>query len=185
MYNCVTLEDTASRTGFNKLGVEQVGCADHARRTHRRRRGQRRAGAGRSYEITPQDLQAALGAQKLTLQPGDAVLIHTGWGTLWGKDNARYQRSSPDSASRRPNGSASRIRCSSAPTTAASKWRPIPTRTWPAPATRSFSSSTASPARESPARRARRAQGTRVRADRRAAKIQGGTGSSVAPIAIR
>src|SRR6185503_12472030 len=50
---------------------------------------------GDTYEITPQDLQAALTAQKLTLQPGDAVLIHTGWGTLWGKDNVRYQRSSP------------------------------------------------------------------------------------------
>ena len=48
-----------------------------------------------TYEITPKDLQDALAAQKLTLQPGDAVLIHTGWGTLWGKDNARYQRVSP------------------------------------------------------------------------------------------
>ena len=26
LYNCFTLEDTASRTGFNKLGVEQVGA---------------------------------------------------------------------------------------------------------------------------------------------------------------
>jgi kynurenine formamidase len=48
-----------------------------------------------NYEITPQDLQAALTRQKLTLSPGDAILIHTGWGTLWGKDNARYQRVSP------------------------------------------------------------------------------------------
>jgi kynurenine formamidase len=48
-----------------------------------------------TYEITPQDLQDALAAQKLTLQPGDAVLIHTGWGTWWGRDNARYQRVSP------------------------------------------------------------------------------------------
>jgi kynurenine formamidase len=48
-----------------------------------------------SYEITPQDLQQALAEQKLTLQPGDAVLIHTGWGALWGKENARYQRASP------------------------------------------------------------------------------------------
>jgi kynurenine formamidase len=48
-----------------------------------------------SYEITVADLQQALGRQKLTLQPGDAVIIHTGWGKLWGKDNARYQRSSP------------------------------------------------------------------------------------------
>ena len=50
---------------------------------------------GETYEITPQDLQQALAAQKLTLQPGDAVLVHTGWGTLWGKDNARYQKTSP------------------------------------------------------------------------------------------
>jgi kynurenine formamidase len=27
--------------------------------------------------------------------PGDAIFIHTGWGTLWGKDNARYGRSNP------------------------------------------------------------------------------------------
>ena len=95
MYNCVTLEEAASRTGFSKLGVEQVGALVT--------RGVLIDVAAlkgvpvltESYEITPQDLQAALAAQKLTLQPGDAVLIHTGWGTLWGKDNARYQRASP------------------------------------------------------------------------------------------
>ena len=95
MYNCVTLESAASRTGFTKLGVEQVGAL--------MTRGvlvdvaalKGVATLAETYEITPQDLQAALAAQKLTLQAGDAVLIHTGWGTLWGKDNARYQRVSP------------------------------------------------------------------------------------------
>src|SRR4029453_11792953 len=48
-----------------------------------------------SYEITVEDLQQALARQKLTLQPGDAAIIHTGWGKLWGKDNARYQATSP------------------------------------------------------------------------------------------
>lgn len=48
-----------------------------------------------TYEITPQDLQQALAAQKQTLQPGDAVLIHTGWGLLWDQDGAKYQASSP------------------------------------------------------------------------------------------
>jgi kynurenine formamidase len=48
-----------------------------------------------AYEITVQDLQSALAAQKLTLSPGDAVIINTGWGQLWGTDNARYQRVSP------------------------------------------------------------------------------------------
>jgi kynurenine formamidase len=95
MYNCFTLEQTASRTGFSKLGVEQVGALVT--------RGVLLDIAGlkgvpvlaETYEITPQDLQQALTAQKLTLQPGDAVLIHTGWGTHWGTDGARYQRSSP------------------------------------------------------------------------------------------
>lgn len=95
MYNCFTLDETAGRTGFAKLGVEQVGALVT--------RGVLLDIAGLkgvpmladTYQITPQDLQEALAAQKLTLQPGDAVLIHTGWGTLWGKDNARYQRGSP------------------------------------------------------------------------------------------
>ena len=40
-------------------------------------------------------MQQALGRQNLTLQAGDAVIIHTGWGRLWGKDNARYSKSNP------------------------------------------------------------------------------------------
>ena len=95
MYNCFKLEDVASRNGFTKLGVQQVGALvtrgvliDVAALKHV-------PVLAENYEITPQDLQQALAEQKLTLQPGDAVLIHTGWGTLWGKDNARYQRVSP------------------------------------------------------------------------------------------
>ena len=42
-----------------------------------------------TYEITVADLQRR-SKQNMTLQPGDAVLIHTGWGKLWGKDNPRY-----------------------------------------------------------------------------------------------
>jgi kynurenine formamidase len=95
MYNCVTLDESATRTGFSKLGVEQVGAL--------MTRGVLIDVASLkgvpvlpdSYAITPQDLQQALATQKLTLQPGDAVFVHTGWGTLWGKDNARYQRSAP------------------------------------------------------------------------------------------
>ena len=44
---------------------------------------------GDTYEITVDDLEGALKKQNLTLQPGDAVIINTGWGKLWGKDNAR------------------------------------------------------------------------------------------------
>ena len=95
MYNCFKLDDIASRTGFTKLGVENVGALVT--------RGVMIDVAAlkgvemlsNTYEITVQDLQQALAKQRLTLQPGDAVIIHTGWGKLWGQDNARFQAGSP------------------------------------------------------------------------------------------
>ena len=48
-----------------------------------------------AYEITVQDVQQALHKHNLTLQPGDAVLLRTGWGRLWEQDNARYMKSAP------------------------------------------------------------------------------------------
>ena len=95
MYNCFTLDETATRTGFTKLGVEQVGALITRGVLLDIAALKGVAALSETYQITPQDLQQAISAQKLTLQPGDAVLIHTGWGALWGKDNARYQRSSP------------------------------------------------------------------------------------------
>jgi kynurenine formamidase len=95
LYNCFPLDAIATRTGFTKLGIEHAGTL--------MTRGVLIDVAalkgvtmlGEVYEITAQDLQDALARQKLTLQPGDAVLIHTGWGQLWGQDNARYVKSAP------------------------------------------------------------------------------------------
>jgi kynurenine formamidase len=95
MYNCFKLDETATRTGFNKLGVHKVGALVTRGVLIDVAALKRTPMLAESYEITPQDLQEALAEQKLALQPGDAVLIHTGWGTLWGKENARYQRASP------------------------------------------------------------------------------------------
>ena len=95
MYNCVTLDAAASRTGFTRLSVDQVGALFTRGVLLDIAALKGVATLAETYEITPKDLQDALAAQKLTLQPGDAVLIHTGWGALWGKDNARYQRLSP------------------------------------------------------------------------------------------
>ena len=95
MYNCVTVEEVATRTGFSKLGVEQVGALVTRGILLDIAALKGVPMLAETYEITPQDLEAALAKQKLTLSRGDAILIHTGWGTLWGKDNARYQRSSP------------------------------------------------------------------------------------------
>lgn len=95
LYNCFELEAVATRTGFTKLGVHNVG-------TLMTRGVLIDVAAARSvdmlpdaYEITVADLQRALERQKQTLQPGDAVIVRTGWSALWGKDNARYVRSNP------------------------------------------------------------------------------------------
>ncbi len=47
------------------------------------------------YEITVADLEGALKRQKSHLEPGDAVLINTGHGALYGKDNDAYMKSWP------------------------------------------------------------------------------------------
>jgi kynurenine formamidase len=95
IYNCAKVDDISSRGGFTKFGVDKIGAlitrgvlVDVA------------ALKGvdmlsETYEITVQDLEQALQRQNLKLQPGDAVVIHTGWGKQWGKDNARYGKSSP------------------------------------------------------------------------------------------
>jgi kynurenine formamidase len=94
-YNCFRQDQVASRNGFSKLGIENVGALitrgvliDVAAL-----KGLEMLPDG--YEITPQDLQDALKRQNLTLQAGDAVIVHTGWGKLWGKDNSRYIKSDP------------------------------------------------------------------------------------------
>jgi kynurenine formamidase len=48
--------------------------------------------------ITPADLQAGLKMYNVTLRPGDAVFINTGWGDLfaqWPAQNAAYNKSEP------------------------------------------------------------------------------------------
>jgi kynurenine formamidase len=95
MYNCFKLDEIATRNGFSKLGVEKVGTLftravliDIAGA-----KGVEMLPDG--YEITVNDIEQALAKQKLTIQPGDAVIIHTGYGKLWGKDNPRYVKGNP------------------------------------------------------------------------------------------
>ena len=95
VYNCYKLDEISTRTGFTKVGIEKVGSLitrgvliDVA--------GLKGVDMlGDTYEITVADLEAALQRQNQKLQPGDAVIIHTGWGKLWGKDNARYGKTCP------------------------------------------------------------------------------------------
>ena len=43
----------------------------------------------------PDDVEESLRRSGLTVRPGDAVLFHTGWGSLWGVDNDRYGAGEP------------------------------------------------------------------------------------------
>jgi kynurenine formamidase len=95
LYNCFKQDDISTRGGFTKLGIEKVGTL-MTRGVLIDVAGLKGVDMlGDTYEITPQDLQQALQKQGLTLQKGDAVIIHTGWGKLCGKDNPRYVKSCP------------------------------------------------------------------------------------------
>jgi kynurenine formamidase len=93
-YNGNKLAEFGDTYGLKKLGVENVGpiftrgvLIDVATR------------AGRplpiGHVITPDDLKECLDEAKLKLRPGDAVLIHTGHGQLWMKDNKQFAEGEP------------------------------------------------------------------------------------------
>ncbi len=94
-FNCNEAKDFVRAEGMTKLGVENVGSFFT--------RGVLIDAAGfkgvarleKGYEITVADLQGALARQGVSLREADAVLIHTGWGSLWMKDNATYSSGAP------------------------------------------------------------------------------------------
>lgn len=47
------------------------------------------------YVISVADFEGALTRQNVRVERGDVVLIHTGWGGLWGKDNDRFLSGEP------------------------------------------------------------------------------------------
>ncbi|MDX1395030.1 MAG: cyclase family protein [Gemmatimonadota bacterium] len=94
-YNGFTGSEIYGAYGLGKLGVENVGpivtrgvLIDVARY-----RGVDRLAAGEV--VTRADLEGALGAQGVTIRPGDAVFIRTGHGSLWMTDNDAYNAGEP------------------------------------------------------------------------------------------
>ena len=95
LYNCFRVSETMTRGGFTRLGIENVGMLmtrgvllDIAKL-----KGVEILPV--DYEITAEDLQEALAAENLTLEPGDAVIINTGWGRLWTRDVERFLGPAP------------------------------------------------------------------------------------------
>jgi len=95
LYNCFSVDETLTRSGFTRLGIENVGML--------MTRGvlldiAKLKGVGRlpaDYEITTSDLQQALSDENLSLEPGDAVIINTGWGQLWERDVPQFLGDAP------------------------------------------------------------------------------------------
>lgn len=95
LYNDNSAADTVTDWGLEKLGIEHappmitrgvlldiagLDGGDHLP-------------AGRV--VTPDDLARAAHAVRLAIEPGDIVLIRTGWGRFFGTDNARYLAGEP------------------------------------------------------------------------------------------
>ena len=95
LYNCFKLEEVATRSGFTKLGIENAGSLITRGLLIDVAALKGVETLGDTYEITAEDLEQALKRQRLVIQPGDALIVHTGWGKLWGRDNARYTRTRP------------------------------------------------------------------------------------------
>jgi kynurenine formamidase len=94
-YNCFKTSEIVTRSGFTKLGVQNVGTLI-ARAVLIDVAGYKGVDMlGDNYEITLDDIEGAVKRQNVTFQRGDAIIIHTGWGKLWGKQNARYQKTNP------------------------------------------------------------------------------------------
>ncbi len=94
-YNCFKYKDIVSRSGYTKLGIENVGSIIS--------RGILIDIAGlkgidmvaQDYEISVADIQQALARQKTQIQSGDAVIINTGWGKNRGVNNDNYGTNTP------------------------------------------------------------------------------------------
>jgi len=94
-YNGNRRSEFAQAEGLTRLGIENVGpivtrgvLIDVARLKGVDQLPPR-------YEITVADLTGALQREGVQIRSGDVVLLHTGWGSLWMKDNARFGESEP------------------------------------------------------------------------------------------
>jgi kynurenine formamidase len=94
-YNGFQARDIVEEWGTNKLGIENVPqiitrgvLLDIARY-----RGVTQLKEGEV--ITREDIEGALGSQRVNIGQGDVLLIHTGWGALWESDPTRYTSGEP------------------------------------------------------------------------------------------
>ena len=94
-YNGFLLADIVEDYGTSRLGIDtlpQVVTRGLLIDVAAARGGQRLEPGD---VITVADAEKALASTGHDVRPGDAVLFHTGWGSLWGADNERYAAGEP------------------------------------------------------------------------------------------
>jgi len=94
-YNGNDRKDFAKAEGLAKLGIENVGAI--ATRgvliDVPALKGVAQLEGG--YEISVADITGALAREKVEIHAGDVVIFHTGWSSLWNKDNAKFNGGAP------------------------------------------------------------------------------------------
>lgn len=96
-YNGFTGKDINGSTGLKKLGIENV-KPFFTRGILVDVEAYKGKPLEKGYEVTVADIKGALKKQGFdaeTISSGDVVLIHTGWGRLWGKDNQKFLSGEP------------------------------------------------------------------------------------------
>jgi kynurenine formamidase len=81
--------------GLTRLGVENVGAIATRGVLINVAAYKGVAQLAGGYEITAADVQGALKRQGTQIRSGDIVLVHTGWGSLWLKDNTKFVANAP------------------------------------------------------------------------------------------
>jgi kynurenine formamidase len=94
-YNGNRRSEFAQAEGLTKLGVENVGAIVTRGVLIDVAKFKGVAQLPPTYEITVADLKGALQKQNVQIRSGDVVLIHTGWSSLWMKDNTRFGATEP------------------------------------------------------------------------------------------
>jgi kynurenine formamidase len=94
-YNGNRAADFAKAEGLTKLGIENVGALVTRGVLIDVAAFKGRPMLDGGYEITLADVEGTLKRQNVTIRSGDAVFFHTGWGSLWLTDNARFVQNAP------------------------------------------------------------------------------------------
>ena len=94
-YNGNDRRQFAQWTGLEKLGVEHIGVFFTRGVLIDVAAYKKVEQLDKGYEITVEDIKGALQSEGVAIHEGDIVLLNTGWGTLWNKDNTLFLSGEP------------------------------------------------------------------------------------------